>query len=360
VVPPPEGWTGPAGASAKGALRLAEREIALTHEGIHGKEVFFLYASARSPEEVRKRLPQWRALRAAAILSFADEETNRLLLRECGRSGPPLILAEGENLSLRGADDRPLPFAFALGLYWTFRANAIAEAAVPVRTRPSVAIFYDPNDPRLFRGAARTDLLVRRRGGVAISIGMPGVEGNDPSVPVGEAVEEGAGSLVSWLDAQGTLTLYGVLSTRKDPVRLYHGFGRSALLLGASGVLLADQRAPLENDEKGKQAIQDQVWRLFGVKPPDPVLAGMAYAMGRWVIAGLQDAGGAEPSLLAPALARVGEFPLLGEVLAADPATHRPLARRVGLLVVRDRRFVQERTLRVLSRACEEGAPRVP
>jgi hypothetical protein len=264
-----------------------------------------------------------------------------------------VILSDGENLSLRRKDGSCLPYAFALGLHWTYRAGAIAQDAVPPRSRERVAVFFNSYDPVMARGARRTELMVERQGGRPMLLGVAGPEGSGPEFRVGEVLQDRVRTIVSWQDQQAALAVASVLLKWESPIRLYHGGEPDPLLLGAPGIRVADQWVSLQ-ESAGRKGIDDQIWRLLGLRVPDPAQAAMGYALGRWIIGALQDAGGAAPRPLAEAIGRVGEFPLMGEVLAADPVTHRPLARKVGILVVKDRRYLCERSVRVLSRACEE------
>jgi hypothetical protein len=65
------------------------REVSLTHQGVHGRDVVFLYAPVDTKEEALKRLPQWRAMGAGAILCFASGDLEAGLTRPARTRGPP-------------------------------------------------------------------------------------------------------------------------------------------------------------------------------------------------------------------------------------------------------------------------------
>ena len=104
VIPPTGGWDTPQGQSVKWALRTAEREVSLTHQGIHGRDVVFLYAPVTSQGGGLEAAPPsggpwgWEAL-----LCFATGDLEAALVQACAGRGPSLVLAGGGGASAAGS-----------------------------------------------------------------------------------------------------------------------------------------------------------------------------------------------------------------------------------------------------------------
>ena len=154
VIPPEKGWESNDGRSIKLALRLAEHQISIQREGIQGREITFMFASIQKKEEIKERLPLWKQMKVAVILSFADGGGMDQTLRQlCAEKGPAVLFAEGENINLLSADAKPLPYLFALELPFFYKANAFAERAVKEKQTRQVTLFSDIKSTQIARGA---------------------------------------------------------------------------------------------------------------------------------------------------------------------------------------------------------------
>ena len=334
VIPPTGGWDTPQGQSVKWALRTAEREVSLTHQGIHGRDVVFLYAPVTSKEEALKRLPQWRAMGVGALLCFANGDLEAALVQACAGRGPSLVLAGGEGLRLRDPKGRPWPYLFALDLYRNYRANGFAVLA-GTRGSGLVGVLSDPYAVDLARGARLTARFLEKRGIPRQNFWMSGEGDVQMGVRLSEFESAGASRVVSWLDGMGTLSLWKAAVTYRRPLEVWHGGPFQTLLAGAEGVLFLDLDAPLKARSKELEALRWKILRHTRVEVADRVLAGKAYALGVWAIGAFQEAGTNGIPVVAAALARCRDVPLLGQILSINPGTHRPHRRTLGVLRVR-------------------------
>jgi hypothetical protein len=99
-------------------------------------------------------------------------------------------------------------------------------------------------------------------------------------------------------------------------------------------VLYLEQDAPLQERLKAQDALRWNVLRKTRVRVTDLVLAGKAYALGRWVIGAFLEAGTNAPAPVAAALARTGTCPFWGRPSPStrDPSSHQ---REVGVMRIR-------------------------
>jgi hypothetical protein len=110
-----------------------------------------------------------------------------------------------------------------------------------------------------------------------------------------------------------------------------------------------DKDAPLDINEEEKRVIITKGRDVFSRDLSDPVIAGKAYALGRWVIEGFKDAVSADLPSLARSFANAKDIPLMGERLSIDPRTNRPTARKYGVLRIEGRKFAPVASVDVYS-----------
>jgi hypothetical protein len=350
VIPPPEGWESPEGESIKYGMRLAEREISLLREGIRGREVTFMFSSVGGPSELTNRLNVWRTMKTFAIVSFAGAGMNEELKKLCAASGPSVIFSGGEDLAIKNvATGKPYPYLFALDFTYFARANALAEFAAAEAPPASVAVITDRLSVKLAKGAEENAALLRKRKVDVFPIYVPGMAIYQFSAQVQEAESGGAGVIVSWLDSLATLSIWRTVSLIGGAVHVYYPGARHDLLLDAEGLTLVDKDAPLDIDEEGKRVIIVKGRDIFDKELSDPVTAGKAYALGRWVIEGFKGALSTDIPSLAHSFANAADIPLMGERLSIDPRTNRPAARKYGILRVEGRKFAPVASVDVYS-----------
>lgn len=354
VLPPEGGWNSPAGQSVKWALRTAEREVSLTHQGVHGRDVVFLYAPVDTKEEALKRLPQWRAMGAGAILCFASGDLEAGLIQACAYQGPSLILAGGEERRIRDPKGKPCPYLFALDLYRNYRANAFAALAGS-QGKELMGILSDPYAVDLARTARLSARFLEKRGVPSRSFWMSGQGDDEMGVRLAEMESSGARRVICWLGGMGTRSLWKTAAYYRKSLKVWHGGPYDPLLQGAEGVLYLEQDAPLQERLKAQDALRWNVLRKTRVRVTDLVLAGKAYALGHWAIGAFLEAGTNAPAPVAAALARNRDVPLLGETLSINPGTHRPHQREVGVMRIRKNQLpLRETSLKVTSQGVVE------
>ena len=355
VIPPKKGWDSKEGNSIKWALRLAEREISMTREGIRGHEVTFMFASVQKKEELKERLSIWRRMNAAVILSFAGAGGIDQTLRQlCGENGPAVLFVEGENINLLSGDMKPLPYLFALELPFFYKANAFAERAAKAKKSNQVTLFSDIQSTQIARGARLTDALLSAKKIPSTIMWVPAFQQDRFSIPINEAVSSESSTFISWLEGMGTLSIWKSLRTNGVNAQVWYTGTKHPILLDANGIVLADKDVLLERDIQGQRDISRRIRDLFDRIPDNPVLAAKAYALGSWTIQSYQNSKGRSATALAEQLAISRNIPLMGEKLDIDLTTHRPLSRRIGFLRIVDRKYKSDGSVSVFSRNVAE------
>lgn len=358
VVPPPDGWDTPGGESVKYGMRAAEREVSLQRGAIRGREVTFMFANLVSADELPRRLETWRAMGVAVVVSFGDGAMNEALRSRCAERGPAVVFAGGEDLSLLApATASPHTYLFALDLPYHARANAIAEAArAEVLEAPSAkaAVISDIYSRRLAGGASWNVDVLRGKGIDTLYLTIAGLRQDQYLPQVREAEADGVRFIASWLDAMATLSIWRATTLRPGGATVCYAGNAHPVLLDADGLLVVDKDVLLERDESGKHAIMIKVRDLFNRVVDEPVLSAKAYALGTWTIQAYRGAASADAASLAARLADAGEIPLMGESLSIDPATHRPVSRKFGVLRVGGREYRSAGSVEVFSREVRE------
>ena len=359
VIMPPEGWESARGDAVKRAMRTAEREISLEREAIRGKEVTFMFSDISDASELPKRIAAWRAMKAAAIVSFAGDDFNAALSEICRERGPSVLISDGEAADIISDETgEPYPFLFALDLPYYARANAIAEAASKTRPRGETVVFTDILSARLARGAELTSRFLRAREVGALDMSITAYRQDQFTPQVRELESEGVRIYVCWLDAMATLSIWQSLERRETgsspSSTVYYSGPAHKILSDAEGMILVDQDVPLQRNEDGRRDIIIKIRDAFDVTVDDPVTAAKAYSLAKWVTGAYRMSGSGDAPQLARALEKTDGIPLMSETLAIDPNTHRPKSRRFGALIVRGRKFESYGSVEVFSSETEE------
>jgi hypothetical protein len=363
VIQPPGGWDSGVGVSIKYAMRAAEREISVRRDAIRGREVTFMFSDLSDASELPRRIETWRAMKVSVIVSFAGEELNGPLMEICRPRGPSLLLSGGEEAKLRDPDSgRPNRYLFALDLPYYARANALAIAAaelfnksgMPGMPDKKVAVITDILSGRLAKGAQLSVECLRSEGVDALDLSLAAYRQDQFSPQVIDTMNGGYTVFISWLDAMATLSVWQSAARRDaSSVVLYSG-DRQKILLDAAGTLLVDKDAPLERNEEGKHDIIVKIRDYFGREVEDPVTAAKAYALGGWVLGAYTASPSADEAAIARELERTKDIPLMGDMLAIDPGTHRPLSRKFGVLRVAGREYESSGSVEVFSAEAAE------
>jgi hypothetical protein len=359
VIMPPEGWESVRGEAVKRAMRAAEREISLEREAIRGKEVTFMFSDITDAAELPKRIATWRAMKAAVIVSFAGNDFNSALSELCREKGPSVIISGGEAADIiSDGTGKPYPFLFALDLPYYARANALAEAVSKTRPSKEAVVFTDILSSRLARGAELTSRFLGARGVGTFDMSITAYRQDQFAPQVRELESEGVRIYVCWLDTMATLSIWQSLERRETGLSplstVYYSGPAHKILTDAEGMVLVDKDVTLERNDDGRRDIIIKIRDAFDMTVEDPVTAAKAYSLAKWVTDAYRTSDSADLTPIARALEKADDIPLMSEILAIDPDTHRPKSRRFGVLIVRGREFESYGSVEVFSSETEE------
>jgi len=338
VLPPPGGWETERGISALGAVRYAEWKVKDSADGVAGRDIRFLKELPLSADDAEERVARWRKSGVAAVLSLGGTEDISLLRPLLGRSGPVFLSAYGEGREI-GEGGVPLPMLFALDLYRDFRMAAFEEYAKRSLNRGTgVAILGDRFDPSLERFARNLGDMLSSSGLSVSHFWLPGAGPDSFRMIEAEAISEGASVLVSCAGSMVVREIWRAVRGKENAFRIWYGGEPGQFLLSFDGVLAADQEVPLGRD-RSFVTLAREIWRRTRAVIRDASAAARAYAACEWIFAGLRNAGSPEPGPLAKAMESASGFSLGSFALSVNPATHRPFAREIAILEVKDRAF---------------------
>lgn len=355
VIPPSGGWDAPEGESIKYAMRIIERQVSRQRGAIRGREVVFLYASEAGIDELPSRLRQWRGMGVRAIVSFGGIEIDTALQSMCRASGPSLISAEGEELSvIDPISKRPYKYIFALDLPYFARSNAIAEAISMEEPRRKTAVVSDLMSTRLARAADLNVRFLRARDVQTMDIAVPAFRQDHFVTQVYDLEAGGVRAFSVWLDAMATLSIWRTADLNKNGSVIYYCGRQHPILLDADGLFIVDKEAPLERNVQGRDAIAMMMHDEFNRTPADPVAAAKAVALARWVISAYEEVSAVDDATIAGALEHIKEIPLMDEQISIDPTTHRPVSRAFSVLRVEGREYASYAMVDVFSAEVKE------
>ena len=311
AVPPEGGWDTPEGRSLwKGLLTYAQ-EIAGTRAGIKGYELAFL---KKFREDV------------VAIISFLEGGKGDALVKACGRDGPVLISAFGEDLTLQ--DEKGLmPYVFALDLPRGCVGAALGRHLTLNGQGERFAFMADPLDAYM-RPIVRGFLDEVKGGNSILPFWIQ--EGISVDEVLREIQEARVGGVVSFLGIKHTQYLWG--ECRKKGLTLLASLPRWAVSPMLEGIVIADQGWVVENDP-AVHSLSVKVLDATKTQVERPDMAARAYAVASWLGNALNSSEG-DPAKLKEGMKKASSFPLGSQILRPDPETHRPSRRKVAVLTV--------------------------
>ncbi|MBR4196427.1 MAG: hypothetical protein IKQ95_06945 [Synergistaceae bacterium] len=350
AVPPSGGWDKEPGKSIKTALTWCEREISESSNGIGGHDVKFVLW----PES--EDLPSMSAANdphTAAVMSFTNSaESDKILVSRFGGASLPLMLSGGENV-LIDSGGRPITNIFALDMYRDYRCGAFTEYARRI---------YDRNK-RIALAAGRFTVNQEREAKICYALldsagfmPMPywtDASARDSYYMMSEEIEsyegEEAGVVISFLGSMGAREIWRNFMRIRSNWRLWNVSEPSELYLSCRGMIFADQNVLLST-LGGFIETRRMLWRTRAMAVSDTVAAGRAIALYEWfkraVDAMPQPVDRMPRGLLLQNLARTQGIPFGNQVLDISPTLHRPSARDVYIVEVRNREYSALDTVR--------------
>jgi len=349
VLPPDEGWDNNAGISIRNTLEWHRLEIIERPDAIHEYEIEFILLPPLT-ETSAEAFAFPTTPRTVAILSFASEHVNRLLVNSAAATGVPLMLAGGENVFFFN-NSRIMPFLFALDLFRDFRCRAFVDYA-----RLTL-----PRDSRLGIMGARFTLNEERQAVICFDLftdegflPMPfwldaTVRGSFSMVEQ-EVTQFSDGVLISHIGGMATREVWHGITAGRSPYRIWNGSAPDRSFISFNGMVFADQNMYLE-ERGGFEQLRRNIWSTRILAIPDLVAAGRANALALWLVEGLaalpRDNHTVRLSELFNTLGNVSGIPFGNQTLDINPNTNRPTHRQVNILHVRNRNFYISHTLNV-------------
>ncbi|MBR1438769.1 MAG: hypothetical protein IJ587_09565 [Synergistaceae bacterium] len=343
AVPPQGGWNNEPGKSIKTALTWCEREISESSNGIGGHDVKFVFLSESGDILPRTSLNDPHT---AAVMSFAlSQELDSSLVSRLAGSSMPLMIAGGENV-LIDSGGRPASNIFALDMYRDYRCPAFTEYAK--------SIF--PREKRIALAASRFTVNQEREAKICYSLldnegfmPMPywtDASARDSYYMMSEEIEsfegEEAGVVISFMGSMGAREIWRNFMRLRTSWRLWNAAEPDELYLSCRGMVFADQNVLLST-LGGFIETRRMLWRTRSMQVSDSVAAGRAVALYEWFKRAVdvmpQPVDDMPRGVLLRNLAAVKAIPFGNQVLNISPALHRPSARNVFIVEVRDREY---------------------
>ena len=343
AVPPSTGWDNEPGKSIKTALTWCEREISESSNGIGGHDVkFVLWPSSEDlPSRTAANDPH-----TAAVMSFTDSpEADKILVARFAGANVPLMLAGGENV-LIDALGRPIPNIFALDMYRDYRCGAFTEYAKRIYSRKK----------RIALAASRFTVNQEREAKICYALmdsagfmPMPywtDASARDSYYMMSEEIEsyegEEAGVVLSFMGSMGAREIWRNFMRIRTSWRLWNVSEPDDMYLSCRGMIFADQNILLAT-LGGFIETRRMLWRTRAMQVSDTVAAGRAVALYEWlkraVDAMPQPVDNMPRGLLLQNLGRTRGIPFGNQVLDISPSLHRPSARNVYIVEIRDRKY---------------------
>ena len=354
VIPPSGGWETEPGRSISTALTWCEREISESSSGIGGHDVHFIRAAVSGDIESFQRFGLSIDRSTIAVMSFAGlPEVDRMLVARMAGRDVPLMLAGGENVIIdRGG--RPLANIFALDLFRDYRASAFTEYA---------KVLYD-KQKRIALAASKFTVNQEREAKICYDLldkagFMPMPYWADASIRdtyamMAEEIEsfEGneAGVVISFMGGMAAREIWRNFMRTRTAWSLWNCAEPDNTYLSCRRMIFADQNIMLSS-RGGFIETKRMLWRERALQVQDYVAAGKAIALYEWLKRAVElmpQPVDAMPKMQFLAnLGRVNAIPFGGQVLNISPALHRPLARDVYIVQVRDREYAYLDTVKV-------------
>ena len=347
VIPPVTGWDNEPGKSIKSALSWCEREISESSSGIGGHDVkFTLLTINQSSDNPARDLRLDVDNSTVAVMSFAlSPEFDRTLVERFARSNIPLMLAGGENVLIDRAG-RPMANIFALDLYRDYRCPAFTQYARKLFDR----------EKRIALAASRFTVNQEREAKICYNMldnagFMPMPYWADASVRdtyamMSEEIEsfegEKAGVVISFMGSMGAREIWRNFMRLRTSWQLWNCAEPDKSYLSCRGMIFADQNIMLSK-LGGFIETKRLLWRNRAVQIDDTVAAGRAIALYEWFKRAVdvmpQPVDNMPRNELLRNLSRVQGIPFGNQVLNINPSLHRPDARNVFIVEVRNHEF---------------------
>lgn len=343
VVPPFNGWDNEPGKSIKTALTWCEREISESSNGIGGHDVKFVLIPESEDLPSRSDVSNPHTV---AVMSFTHSpEFDKILVSRFAGSNVPLMLAGGENVLIdRGG--RPLSNIFALDMYRDYRCQAFTEYAKRIFTR----------EKRIALAASRFTVNQEREAKICYALldsegfmPMPywtDASARDSYYMMSEEIEsfegEQAGVVISFMGSMGAREIWRNFMRLRTSWRLWNVSEPDEMYLSCRGMIFADQNIMLAS-LGGFIETRRMLWRTRAMMVSDPVAAGRAIALYEWFKRAVdvmpQPVDDMPMVQLLQNLGRVQSIPFGNQVLNISPGLHRPSARNVYIVEIRDRAY---------------------
>ena len=340
VVPPSGGWESEPGKSIKTAFTWCEREISESSSGIGGHDVRFVLLSESLD------VPHLNDPHTVAIMSLTlSPESDRALVSRLAGANVPLMLAGGENVLIdRGG--RPIVNVFALDMYRDYRCAAFTEYAKRIFSR----------DKRIALAASRFTVNQEREAKICYTLlenagfmPMPywtDASARDSYYMMSEEIEsfegEQAGVVMSFMGSMGAREIWRNFMRLRTSWRLWNVSEPDELYLSCRGMIFADQNILL-GTLGGFIETRRMLWRTRAMQVSDPVAAGRAIALYEWFKRAVelmpQPVDNMPRGVLLQNMARVQAIPFGNQLLNISPGLHRPSARDVFIVEIRDREY---------------------
>ena len=340
VVPPSGGWESEPGKSIKTAFTWCEREISESSSGIGGHDVRFVLLSESLD------VPHLNDPHTVAIMSLTlSPESDRALVSRLAGANVPLMIAGGENVLIdRGG--RPIVNVFALDMYRDYRCAAFTEYAKRIFSR----------DKRIALAASRFTVNQEREAKICYTLlenagfmPMPywtDASARDSYYMMSEEIEsfegEQAGVVMSFMGSMGAREIWRNFMRLRTSWRLWNVSEPDELYLSCRGMIFADQNILL-GTLGGFIETRRMLWRTRAMQVSDPVAAGRAIALYEWFKRAVelmpQPVDNMPRGVLLQNMARVQSIPFGNQSLNISPLLHRPSARDVFIVEIRDREY---------------------
>ena len=344
ALPPSGGWNGEPGKSVKTALLWCEHEISESSNGIAGHDVKFIFHSESQDLPTRQSVTNNSHI--IAVMSFAfSPDTDRELVSRLSGINVPLLIAGGENV-LIDSGGRPINNIFALDMYRDYRCASFAEYAKRLY----------PKDKRIALAASRFTVNQEREAKICYTMlddegFMPMPYWTDASVRdsyymMSEEIEsfegEQAGVVISFMGSMGAREIWRNFMRIRTSWRLWNVAEPDDVYLACRGMIFADQNVLLPT-LGGFIETRRMLWRTRAMHVSDNVAAGRAVALYEWLKRAVdvipQPVDNMPRNLLLQNLSRVHGIPFGNQTLNISPSLHRPSARNVFIVEIRNREY---------------------
>ena len=343
AVPPSGGWDKEPGKSIKTALTWCELEISESSNGVGGHDVKFLLLSESDDFPSRNTVSNPHTI---AVMSFTDSpEADKILVSRFADANVPLMLSGGESVLIdRGG--RPITNIFALDMYRDYRCAAFTEYARKIYAK----------DKRIALAASRFTVNQEREAKICYTMldnagfmPMPywtDASARDSYYMMSEEIEsfegEEAGVVISFMGSMGAREIWRNFMRIRTSWRLWNVSEPDEMYLSCRGMIFADQNVLLPT-LGGFIETRRMLWRTRAMQVSDSVSAGRAIALCEWLKRAVdlmpQPVDNMPRGTLLQNLGRVQSLPFGNQSLNISPSLHRPSARNVFIVEIRNREF---------------------